>query len=246
MSAKVSERKRQVKILTARYVDVLLGDLKTVALLALQAPLIGGLAAGVWMNVNDDTLALYFVLALSAFFLGAVNSAREIVKERDVFLRERMVNLSAVAYVQSKFRVQGFLMVLQCALLIAMVALFVPLHVSAIVVFFMLIPGALAGTAVGLLISALVKTPDKAVLMVPLVVIPQILLSDLVLSGQSLENWTRLVRQVMPVHWSYRMLEVLRQEDPWWELVGPAVVLAIAIAVCYGLTMAVLSRARYR
>ena len=73
-------------------------------LLAVQAPLIGGLVAGVWSNVRTDSPTLYFVLVLSAFFLGAVNSAREIVKERALFLREKNYNLSTGAYVVSALR----------------------------------------------------------------------------------------------------------------------------------------------
>jgi len=79
--------KRQVGILADRYFDVLLGDFFAVLLLLMLGPAIGALIAGVWANLATDSLTLYFVLCLSSFFIGAVCSVREIVKERELFLR---------------------------------------------------------------------------------------------------------------------------------------------------------------
>ncbi len=237
--------RRQTAILADRYLDVLLGDLPTLLLLAVQAPLIGLLIAGVWSNVDNDSLALYFVLSLSAFFLGAINASREIVKERDLFLRERMFNLSVGSYVLSKLRVQAIVMVLAATALAGIVRSEIAMHVQVWWVAAALIPTALAGTAIGLLISASVRSADKAVMAVPLVVIPQILFSDFVI-GERFSGWTDAVRHAMPVYWSYSILEQLRAaKTEWSTVVGGLAVLFVTILVSYLVTVLLLRRARW-
>jgi hypothetical protein len=238
--------RRQVGILSDRYLDIVLHDLGGTALLLFQAPLIAGAIAGVWSNVSTDSPTLYFVLCLSAFFLGAVNACREIVKERQMFLREKMFNLSTGAYLVSKYRVQAILVVIQCAALAGIVKWFVPLQVNVVAVGATLLATALTGTAVGLLISSWVESPDKAVGMVPLVVIPQILFSDFVLGAGKLSNWTARAQELMPVHWGYEVLNELRGTDAdVWLLVGAPFALLGMIAASFLLSLLLLSRARY-
>ncbi len=236
---------RQVSILSDRYLEVMVSDPRSMLLLLVQAPLIGGLVAGVWSNAQADSPTLYFVLVLSAFFLGAVNSAREIVKERDLFLRERLYNLSAGAYVVSKYKVQAISMVVQCTLLTVIVDRYVPLEVHAIVLGAGVLMCALCGTAVGLVISAVVRSADKAVMMVPLVVIPQILFSKLMLPGGNLHNWTQHVQRAMPVHWGYQWLDAARTGGEGWTMVVAVLMLVGMTLLGYGFTVLVLSRARY-
>lgn len=235
----------QASVLSDRYLDVLLSDPRSMLLLLVQAPLIGALVAGVWSNAHTDSPTLYFVLVLSAFFLGAVNSAREVVKERALFLRERMYNLSAGAYVVSKYRVQAISMVLQCCLLTVIVDQFVPLEVHPLVLGAAILLCSLCGTAVGLAISAVVHSADKAVMMVPLVVIPQILFSELILPGGQLHNWTETVQKVMPVHWGYQLLDAARTGGQGWTILGAVLMLVTMTLSGYVFTVLVLSRARY-
>ena len=245
MRGRLSVDWRQASILSDRYLDVLLGDPGSLLLLLIQAPLIGALVAGVWSNVRTDSLSLYFVLALSAFFLGAVNAAREIVKERALFLRERMYNLSAGAYVVSKLRVQGTSMVLQCTLLTIIVHRYVPLEVSPVVLGLALVASALTGTVVGLFVSAVVRSADKAVMMVPLLVIPQILFSRLMLPGGDLHNWTQAVQKLMPVYWTFELLQSVRSGADAWTVLGAVLMLVLMAGAGYVGTVWVLSRARY-
>lgn len=225
--------------------DVLLGDPRRILLLVVQAPLIAILIAGVWSNVASDTLTLYFVLVLSAFFIGAANSAREIVVERAIFLRERLFSLSVGAYVWSKYRVQTISMVLQCTLLVGIVDHYIPLKVHILWVYAAALASAVCGVAVGLFVSSLVRTSDKAMMMVPLVVIPQILFSDLVLSGASLDNWTGWPQRIMPTYWAYQFLEQMRDGGEAWLGFGAPLALGAVVVVMFLLTVVSMSRTRY-
>lgn len=69
----------------------------------------------------NRTENLIFLLAVSAFWLGCNNSAKELVKERTIFQRERDYNLLVSSYVASKVFVLASMGVLQILLLFALV-----------------------------------------------------------------------------------------------------------------------------
>ena len=81
--------------------------------------------------------------------------------------------------------------------------------------------------------------------MVPLVVIPQILFSELILPGGQLHNWTETLQKLMPVHWGYELLDAVRVGNAAWTALGAAAVLAAMVAAGWVATVFVLSRARY-
>jgi ABC transport system ATP-binding/permease protein len=237
--------RHQVAILSDRYLEVMLGDLSGTGLLLVQAPLIALAVVGVWRNISNDSPALYFVLTLSAFFFGAINSAREIVKERPLFLREKHFNLSPWAYLVSKLRVQAILVVIQCAILAGVTRAFIPISVSVFTLAALLIGVGLTGTALGLMVSSMVSKSDKAVAIVPLLVIPQILFSDFVV-GPKLSNWTGRAQDLMPVDWGFAALRELRTTKPDWAVVLSApMVLAAIVMVASLFAFWRLSKARY-
>src|SRR6202042_1674962 len=69
---------------------------------------------------TDHTAAMFFVV-VSCIWFGTSNAAREIVTERAIYLRERMVNLRLVNYLLSKYILLSFFCVAQCAMLLAIV-----------------------------------------------------------------------------------------------------------------------------
>jgi len=213
--------------------------------LLLQVALIALAVVGVWRNVTGDSLSLYFVLCLCSFFFGAINSCREIVKERILFLRERMFNLSVPAYVLSKYWIQAVILAVQSLLLGLIVAFFIPLDVSTGVIIFVLFAVGSCGVSIGLLISVMVRSSDKALIYVPLLVIPQILFSDFMLGTNQLNNWTGIAQSVMPVQWGYEVLEQLwRDEWNWGEAMIRLFAVISLIVVAYFLTVLRLRRVR--
>ncbi len=54
------------------------------------------------MEATADHTAAIFFLVVAAVWFGTSNAAREIVSERAIYLRERMVNLGLVNYVLSQ------------------------------------------------------------------------------------------------------------------------------------------------
>jgi ABC transport system ATP-binding/permease protein len=186
---------RQLKILSRRYTELLLADQKNLALLLLQAPVIGLLLA---LVSKSDAFAgrieakkLVFMLALTGVWFGVINAAREICKEANVLRRERLAGLSPGAYLLSKLGVRSALVLVQSALLVGALGAFVTLPAGGIVlpaaieIYVTVVLAGLAGIALGLALSALASTPDKAMSLIPIVLVPQVLFAGVMfaLSG---------------------------------------------------------------
>ena len=205
---------RQAGILSDRYFDVLLGDFKNVFLLIVQAPIIGALIALVWKNIGRPTPAMYFVLTLASVWFGCVNASREIVKEKAIFFREKMVNLETSAYVFSKLQILLILNFIQCLLLLLVSNYYVHINGNKLLVFVSLYLCATAGTNLGLLISSVANSVDKAVGLVPLLIIPQILFSEFALPKEFLYGITAYMEKLMIAKWSYETISEITSANP--------------------------------
>lgn len=195
---------RQWGTLTRRYFEVLTRDKFNLLILFGQAPIIAFLTYLVVPNDAPRDFP-YFVLALVSIWFGTSIASREIIRERAVYTRERMVNLRLFPYVGSKLFVLAVIVSLQCLVLYGSLKF---MHYTGL----MSVPGwaipqviivlitAMVGISLGLFISAIVKTSEMATSMVPLILIPQILFSGLV--GVP-ENTARIISTVIPATWAF-------------------------------------------
>jgi ABC-type multidrug transport system ATPase subunit/pSer/pThr/pTyr-binding forkhead associated (FHA) protein len=166
---------RQWLTLTRRYLAIKLKDKRNTALLLAQAPFIAAILALITNSVNDAKTI--FIAAIIAIWFGANNAVREIVAEVPIYTRERLVNLKIPSYVFSKFAVLSGIGLLQCLLFVGILVGFGRLSEGdftrlTLILYLTL----LAGVSMGLLFSALVNSTEKAMSILPLILIPQLLL----------------------------------------------------------------------
>ncbi len=226
----MSAPRRQSQILAARYRDCLLGDKGGLVLLLAQAPLIGWLCAVVWGSIERDTPSLYFVLCLAAVWFGCVNTCREIVKERAILERERLFGLRPRDYVVSKVRVLATLGAVQVVLLQGPVEWHLQLRGPMALELLALFGASVAGTGLGLLVSALARTQERAVFAVPLLLLPQILFSELAIPNNLYSDVVAAVEKVMPVHWAFRVFKESAALEPRWHMAALFLVVLFAMA----------------
>jgi ABC transport system ATP-binding/permease protein len=197
---------RQFMTLSRRYWEVLFRDKLNLFILFVQAPIIAVLVYFV-MGANQPRDFAYFVLSLVAVWFGTSISAREIIRERAVYNRERMVNLGLIPYLSSKLFVLGIIVGIQCLMLFLPLKFLdftglmpMPGELLGIPQFWAMLLTAGVGIALGLLISALVKTSEMATSLVPLILIPQILFSGLVGVPSGMN---KAIGLLMPATWSF-------------------------------------------
>lgn len=224
----------QSNILAERYFDVYMADLTSLAFLIFQ-PLLVAICIGLVWQGGRSSGTLYFVMIFSAIFFGCVNACREIVKEAAIFRRERLVGLRVSPYILSKIWVLGGLGLAQSLLFYLGIRYFLSLEGNAFLILITLYISLLAGTALGLVISALVSTDVMALGLVPVCLIPQLLFSKMVLPNKTLTGAVAVIEKLTIVKWSYQAMEqVVATTIEWGTLFQGLFVLLVMVI---GLTL---------
>jgi ABC-type multidrug transport system ATPase subunit len=196
---------RQLGVLTRRYLNLIVSDRFSLFILLAVMPLIGLLLLviakahslvgdsadeitriladqGIY-NITGDAQTLLQVMALTVIMLGAFASAYEIIKERSIYERERMINLGIMPYLLSKILVLTLFGCVQCLAFLAVIALKVAIPGSGVLlpgaleIYVTLVLGTLSGICLGLVISASVKSSNNVVYIMLVVLILQIVFS---------------------------------------------------------------------
>jgi hypothetical protein len=200
----------------------------------------------------EYTSKILFLLCISCIWFGCNNAAKEIVKERTIYHKERDVGLAKISYYGSKLILLGFLSVLQVGVLYGIVRFFTSLGGEEVEQLLLLSLSSLTGVSLGLAISTLANSEDLAVTIVPIILIPQIIMAGLI---APLVGYARVFAQVfISAYWAYQGL--LKQAEPTlqdrlrdantldlgseWTLAKVASVLVVHILVFAVLALAVL------
>ena len=172
----------QFSWLSKRYFKIKINDKLNSTLLLAQAPIIAILICLIYPEINSGVL---FMVAISAIWLGAQNAAREIVSEQAIYKRERMFNLKILPYIFSKISVLSFFSIIQSAIFIFI--LFIRYNNSDITdlnepfkLFIWMIFLSIVSTFLGLLLSSMVRTTERAMTILPLILLPQIMLAGII------------------------------------------------------------------
>lgn len=156
------------------------------------------------LPTKDNTAAMFFVV-VSAVWFGTSNAAREIVTERAIYLRERMVNLSLVNYVFSKYIILSLICILQCTMLLGIVFFTLGFNggpVAFLAELVVMIAVSMNATALGLLLSTIVTSAEAAMALTPIALIPQVVLGGLMVP-MTTNPMLKPLMYVMPARWGF-------------------------------------------
>lgn len=205
----------QLILLAQRYLQLISRDRISLALSLLTAPIGISLITLALRDKDplilgsepDATLAplalrVLFVFTCAAIWVGLSTSLQEIVKEAQIYLRERLVNLGLLPYLGSKVVVLGGLAVLQTLLITLVILLgfeapkpeLISWEVGASVTTFLTL---LTSLSLGLLVSAIVKNSSQANSTLPLLLLPQIIFSGVLFKMEGIASklsWLMLSR----------------------------------------------------
>ena len=205
---------RQLGTLTRRYVRVIASDRGYLISMALLPIILGGL---IYFVGNDQGLqgppgpnsqgsTVLLMLVICACLAGAALSVRELVKERAIFVRERAAGLSSGAYLSSKLLVLGVISIVQAFVLVLLGVAARPLPLSGSFLTGAPLAELLLGIAalsltsmcLGLLVSALVSTSEKAMPFLVLLTMVQV-----ILSGAIPVALTFALTAIAPARWGF-------------------------------------------
>ena len=148
---------------------------------------------------------LLFIIGFTAVLFGCVNAAREIVKEAAIYRRERAVNLGILPYICSKIVVLALLCLIQSAILVVTINAIAPFQqgiflVPALEVYITIALTSLAGLMIGLAISAISPSTDRAMSFIPIILIPQVIFSGTVFPFK--DGITQVMAMLFVARWS--------------------------------------------
>ncbi len=211
---------RQFSTLCRRYLRVIAADRGYLGILIALPILLAAISrivpapAGLGLDgdmANLKARQLLLTIILGATLMGAASAVREIVKERPIYQRERSIGLSSAAYLWSKVVVLSGVVTVQ-ALLLTVLALVgrkgasdpVALGSSLLEIAVAVVALTVVSAMLGLVISAWVSNADKAMPMLVLMIMVQLVFSGglVPLGGRpGLEQ----VSYVVPARWGFAM-----------------------------------------
>ena len=181
---------RQFMILSARNLKILTRDRAGLILMLATAPLVSLLDVILALVMgrtpfdfnNGDaaqTIITLFLFTIYGVMVGGISQMREIVKEQEIYKRERLVNLQILPYVLSKIWIAAILALYQAIAYTVVHYLAFQMPGGAlefIQIYITMTLATLAGMMLGLFASALAPNASSAPLLVIMLMLPQIVL----------------------------------------------------------------------
>ncbi len=163
----------------------------TIYSILLEAPLLAALIGTTLRASPEGSYAFHsglhmpvyiFLTATIGMFLGLTNSATEILRDSPILRRERNCRSGTLLYVISKFVALAVLAILQCGVYTWIGHTMLDIHGMFLIHWGWMTVIALCGTAMAMVVSAVVSTERAALSSVPLLLVPQILLAGALVS----------------------------------------------------------------
>jgi hypothetical protein len=208
---------QQLVALSARNLRLISRDRFALVLMLAAAPLLASIdflitERDMFDALLGDTARIITntnTLIVNAMLVGALAQMREIIKDREIYRRERLVNLRIAPYILSKVWIAGLIAVYQAAWWVGIRYAAVDMpgdfsNASSIYVTVLLVT--FAGMMLGLFASAIAPSEDSVALIVALLIVPQVLFSGAHLPAHKLNAMVQAQMDIMPSRWAFEAL----------------------------------------
>ena len=243
---------RQFFMLVSRYTRIMVRDRRNLLLLLLQAPAIAIFLGFVFKSeAKFLPMSFYFCLTISAIWMSGVNAAQEIAREWQLLDREHRVGLSLKAYLIAKATVTAQSALVQATLFWLFLGMVFATFPFSATTWFLIVVGTASGGVLGLCISALSGNVGRAMTVLPIIFIPQIFFSGILIPFDRMTDIGRILsyctfsRPVFSLFKHTCLLEQpVFQSDVWPSLCFLVVGLIILISSAVGWNLAGRNRTR--
>ncbi len=164
---------------------------------------------------SNKNLPQYLLMSvIVALFVGLTVSAEEIIRDRKILKRESFLNLSKFSYLNAKITYLALLSTIQMIVFVIIGNLILEIRGMELIFFLVLFSTAVFANMLGLNISAGMNSVVSIYILIPLLLVPQLLLSGTVVEFEDLHKSLTNRRQVpvigdlMASRWAYEALAV--------------------------------------
>ncbi|MDW3196515.1 MAG: ATP-binding cassette domain-containing protein [Cytophagales bacterium] len=170
-------------------------------------------------NDNLNIPVFFFISIIVALFMGLTISAEEIIKDRLILKRESFLNLSRMSYLSSKVSILFFVSAVQTLLFTVLGVWILEIQGMTFNYWMILFSVSCFANMLGLNISASFNSVVTIYILIPLLIIPQLMLSGVVVNFDKLnatlttEDKVPIIGEVMASRWAYEALAVAQFKE---------------------------------
>jgi ABC-type multidrug transport system ATPase subunit len=163
---------------------------------------------------NENYPQYLFFAVVVALFLGLTVSAEEILKDKKILKRERYLGHSYAAYLSSKLGVMYFISLIQTASFVAVGNFILEIDGMFLPFWLVLFSVSCFANTLGLNISAAFKTAKVIYILIPILIIPQLLFSGVIVRFDKLfpsitqQEKVPWIGEVMASRWAFEAMAV--------------------------------------
>lgn len=219
---------KQMKIFFVRDILSKLANKQYVLISLLEAPLLAVILGyftkyfsgttgnpGAYVFLNNENLPAYLLMSVIVFlFLGLNISSEEIIKDRKILQRESFLNLSRGSYLDSKILIMFMISAIQSFLYVLVGNMIFEIKGMMLGYWLILFSTSCFANMLGLNISSGLNSVATISILVPILLIPQILFSGVMVKfdklHKSLTNYeyVPVIGDMMTSRWAYEALTV--------------------------------------
>jgi hypothetical protein len=236
-SSKIASRLAQFKVFFLRDVLSKLANRQYMLINMLEAPVLavilaffvkffnyepGGKSKYVFFQ-NENIPQYLFIAVVVALFLGLTVAAEEIIKDKKILKRESFLNLSRASYLWSKISIMFIISGIQTLFFVLLGNLILEIHGMWWQYWLVLFSTSCMANVLGLNISSAFNSAKVIYITVPLLIIPQLLFSGVIVKFDKLHpifsrtNEVPWIGNAMASRWAYEALAVVQAKDNYHE-----------------------------
>lgn len=224
----------QLKVFITRDLLSKLANTQYLLINLLEAPLLACILAFIIRYVenpnedyhfsqNENIPAYLFMSIIVAIFMGLTVSAEEIIKDAKILKRESFLNLSRFSYINSKVMILLVLSAIQTISFVVFGNLILGIKGMTFAYWLVLFSCSSFANILGLNISATFNSAVTIYILIPLLLIPQMILSGAIFSFDKLnkaissKDKVPFIADVMASRWAFEALTVTQFRDNKFE-----------------------------
>ncbi len=168
---------------------------------------------------SENVPQFLFISVVVALFIGLTVAAEEIIKDQKILKRESFLNLSKLSYLNSKITIMFLISAVQMLLYVLVGNFVLEIKGMTFVHWFSLFSTACFANILGLNISASFNSAKVIYILIPILIIPQLLFSGVIVRFDKLHPWfasqskVPLIGNVMASRWAYEAMAVVQFKD---------------------------------
>lgn len=225
---KIPNKFRQFKIFTIRDVLTKLTNKQYMIINSLEAPLLavflawflrfvqtGGETHAVYnFRLNENIPVFIFMSVIVAIFIGLTVSAEEIIRDKKVLTRESFLNLSKGSYLFAKIFVLFVISLIQTFTFVLLGNWILGIEGMTFPYWIVLFSASAFANILGLNISASLKSIKVIYIVIPIIIIPQLLFSGVIVKFDKLnplfasQDGVPWIGNIMTSRWAYEAIAV--------------------------------------